>query len=509
MLRAALPIAVLLTCSLAVAAPIDGQPNYANSRAPLSANRYIELPLGTIKPRGWLKEQLDRMARGMTGQLDALYPEVVGPRNGWLGGDGDGWERGPYWIDGLVPLAYLLDDAALHAKARPWIEWMLTHQGDDGYFGPVPFDTPPPEEPGLQKEPRRDWWPKMVMLKVLMQHYGATGDERVIPVLTKYFRYQLRELPKTPLNRWTAWARMRGGENLMAVYWLYNLTGEKFLLELGDLLYEQTHPFTDSFLARQQLALHRFGGTSPHGGAFHCVDLAQGIKTPIIRWQADQDPRQLRAVKQAFDDIERWHGQPHGLYGGDEGMHGRGLTRGSELCTAVEMMFSLEKMLEITGDLDFADRLEQIAFNVLPTQASDDYLSRQYFQQSNQVACTLGDRNFFNDEGDRIVFGLLSGYPCCTCNMHQGWPKFVQHLWMASADGGLAALAYGPSSVTAKVADGQAVTIVEETHYPFDDQVRLTISTGEPITFPLHLRVPGWCDRPSVSVNGEPLPAGD
>ncbi len=68
--------------------------NYVTSRAPLKETPYLELPLGTIKPDSWLKDQLQRMADGMTGNLDEIYPEVVGPRNGWLGGDGDGWERG-------------------------------------------------------------------------------------------------------------------------------------------------------------------------------------------------------------------------------------------------------------------------------------------------------------------------------------------------------------------------------------------------------------------------------
>ena len=72
--------------------------NYLTTRAPLTQSAYIELPLGDIKPQGWLNDQLERMAAGMTGSLDEIYPEVVGSRNGWLGGDGDGWERGPYWI---------------------------------------------------------------------------------------------------------------------------------------------------------------------------------------------------------------------------------------------------------------------------------------------------------------------------------------------------------------------------------------------------------------------------
>ena len=182
--------------------------NYLNNRQPLFQKDYIELPLGTIKAEGWMQEQLLRMKNGMTGHLDQIYEQVMGPRNGWLGGDGDVWERGPYWIDGLLPLAYLLNDQTLIEKVKPWIEWTLNSQKPNGYFGP---DTDRAPERGLQRDNSRDWWPKMVMLKVMQQYYSATGDARVLDFFTKYFKYQLAELPKTPLGHWTFWGEMRGG----------------------------------------------------------------------------------------------------------------------------------------------------------------------------------------------------------------------------------------------------------------------------------------------------------
>ena len=149
--------------------------NYGNNRPPLVTKPYVALPIGNIKPAGWLEEQLDRMATGMTGHLDTIYEQVMGPRNGWLGGDGDVWERGPYWLDGLLPLAYITENKKLIDKVQPWIEWTLASQQPSGYFGP---DTDRPYEPGLQRGNAHDWWPKMVMLKVMQQYYSATGDER-------------------------------------------------------------------------------------------------------------------------------------------------------------------------------------------------------------------------------------------------------------------------------------------------------------------------------------------
>src|SRR5690554_3690987 len=126
---------------------------YMNNRSPLITKPFMELPLGAVKPEGWLKDQLHKMKDGMTGHLDELYPEVMGSRNGWLGGDGDVWERGPYWIDGLVPLAYILDDEDLKAKVQPWIEWTLQSQKENGYFGPSEDREP---ETGLQRTNAKD-----------------------------------------------------------------------------------------------------------------------------------------------------------------------------------------------------------------------------------------------------------------------------------------------------------------------------------------------------------------
>ncbi|MGM9759875.1 MAG: beta-L-arabinofuranosidase domain-containing protein [Parabacteroides sp.] len=475
-----------------------GESGYRNNRAPLLPKSYLELPIGAIHAEGWMQDQLERMRDGMTGHLDKVYAHVMGPRNGWLGGDGDVWERGPYWIDGLLPLAYLLNDEALKEKVQPWIEWALASQKPNGYFGP---DTDRDYEPGLQRNNAHDWWPKMVMLKVMQQYYSATGDERVIPFLTNYFRYQLEELPKTPLGHWTFWGEQRGGDNLMVVYWLYNITGEKFLLELGELIHKQSFNWTEVFLNGDHLSREL---------SMHCVNLGQGFKEPVVYYQQGKDPKQLAAMERAVATIRRTIGLPTGLWGGDELLRFGDPTTGSELCTAVEMMYSLETILQVTGDVRWADYLERVAYNALPTQVTDDYSVRQYYQQTNQVSITRTRRNFSTPHEDTdILFGELTGYPCCTSNLHQGWPKLVQNLWYATADQGLAALVYAPSTVEAQVAGGRQVQIQEETGYPFEESIRFRVSFADKqvkeLFFPFHVRIPGWCRQPQVKVNGEPV----
>lgn len=335
----------------------------------------------------------------------------------------------------------------------------------------------------------------MVMLKVLQQYYMATGDRRVIDLMTSYFRYQLKMLPENELGYVTFWANRRGGDNLAVVYWLYNITGERFLLDLAEIIHEQTYDWTNVYSGNIIRTLNPLPD-------LHCVNVAQGLKEPIVYYQQHPEEKYVEAVKKGLAALKDCHGFVNGMYGGDERLHGNDPTQGSELCSAVEMMFSFENIIPITGDVYYADYLEKVAYNVLPTQVTDDFMRKQYFQQANQIKVSDDERNFFNDREGRNVFGTTTGYPCCLTNMHQGWPKFVQNLWYASADNGLAALVYGPSKVTAKVAGGEEVTITEETGYPFKEDIKFTMQMDRPVKFPFHLRVPQWCKSFTVKVNG-------
>ncbi len=465
---------------------------YQSNRAPLIQEKYIPLPLGSIKPAGHLLTMLELQRDGLTGNLDSIYSVVCGPDNGWLGGTGDCWERGPYWIDGLVPLAYILDDAKLKAKVQKWMDWSFANQRPDGYFGPYPNKEGTPKIKGVQQTMSLDWWPKMVMLKAMQQYYSATGDERVIKLMTNYFKFQLKTLPEFPLNHYTWWAEQRGGDNLQIVLWLYNITGDQFLLELAELIHKQTSDwttiFTDNTLRK----------ANPYAN-LHCVNVAQGLKEPVMYYQLSRDAKYEKSVREGLNALHDVHGFVNGMYGGDEAMHGNDPTQGSEFCSAVEMMYSFESMLPITGDLYYADYLEKIAYNVLPTQADNKYLRKQYYQQVNQVLITDEYRNFDCDYRSSIVFGTTTGYPCCLTNMHQGWPKFVQNLWYATPDNGLAAIVYGPSRVKATVADGVEVEFIEKTDYPFSGRIEFTCKIKKPATFPLHLRIPNWCAEASIS----------
>lgn len=455
-----------------------------HNRAPLAKTPYTLLPLGSVKPAGWLERQLRIQADGLTGHLEEFWPDL-GPKSAWLGGDGEGWERGPYYLDGLVPLAYLLDDPRLVERARKWVNWTLEHQRPDGGIGP---------------EKNKDWWPNFVMLKVLTQYQEASGDARVVPLMEKYFSYMAKNLGDRPLKEW---AIFRWQDQVLSVLWLYNRNGDERLLDLARKLKQQGHDWPRQFV---DFPYKDKVGKPQIGLPTHVVNNAQGLKTAAVWYQVSKDRSELDLLYNQFRQLDQYHGHPNGLHSGDEHYAGRSPVQGAELCSVVEAMFSLEHIIATTGDASFGDRLEKDAFNPLPGTMTKDMWAHQYDQQPNQVLVSLSRRDWTSNGPQSNLFGLEPNFGCCTANMHQGWPKFAANLWMASAKEGLAAVSYAPSRVSTKVRDGVTVDIVEDTDYPFRDSIRLRIDPATPVTFPLDLRIPAWADGARITVNGRAIP---
>lgn len=452
---------------------------YVSNRAPLSQAYFIKLPTGSIKAGGWLKKTLELQRDGLTGNLGEISIWLSKTNNAWLNKEGKGeygWEELPYWLKGYANIGYMLGDQKMIDESKFWIDAVLNNQRDNGDFGP-----------DRKKKGNRDLWTNMPMLWCLQSYFEYSGDARVIPFMTRYFKYELSIPDDQFLEDY--WEKSRGGDNLSSVYWLYNHTGDQFLLELAAKIDKNT-------------ASWRQADNLPN---WHNVNVAQGFREPATFSLQSHDPKDREATYRDFKLIRNQFGQmPGGMFAADENAR-KGYNdprQAVETCGMVEQMTSDQMLIGHTGDRSWAENCEDIAFNTFPAAFMPDYKSLRYLTAPNMVVSD-GENHSpgIDNNGPFLMMNPFSSR-CCQHNHAAGWVYYAENSWMATPDNGVAAILYTQGQVTAKVGNGTAIKITETTRYPFEDQVNLRVNTPKQVTFPLYLRIPAWCKTASVKVNG-------
>lgn len=469
---------------------IDGasgpQAHQVGNRAPLVPSALVPLPIGSVLPAGWLRRVLVLQNEGFHGHLPELSKFLKRDDNAWLSREGrgrNGWEEEPYWLKGFQDCAYLVGDAGKVAQAREWIEGALNSQQADGWFGPGEGRS----GVATDLKGREDLWPNMIMLFCLQSYHEQTRDARVLRLMERYFRY----LEALPEERFLVgfWPSMRGGDLLWSVLWLYNRTGAEWLLPLAHKVHRRTARWDQDLIS------------------VHNVNIAQGFREPAEYFLVSGDRTHLEATTRVWLKVRELYGPvPGGMYGSDENCRPgfKGPRQAIETCALAEEMLSNEILLAITGDPVWADRCENVAFNVLPAAFTADmkalrYLTAPNQPQSDHVSKAPGIQN----EGPMYCMDPYD-HRCCQHNAGHAWPNFVRHLWYAAPGNGLAAVLHGPCEVTARVGAGAGVpvTLDVRTRYPFEDVVRMTLRMGAAVSFPLYLRIPAWAENPELRVNG-------
>ena len=459
---------------------------YVSNKAPLQPLNFIKLPVGSIQPEGWIKKYLELQRDGLTGHLGEISAWLEKKNNAWFSDSGKGergWEEVPYWLKGYGDLGYLLHDEKIINETRLWLEKVFKSQRSDGYFGPVTIVKNNKHPEGVM-----DLWPNMIMLWTLQSYYDYSHDDRVINLMDKYFEWQ-STVPDSLFIE-TYWENSRGGDNLYSIYWLYNRTGETWLLDLA----AKVHNNTANWMQTNNL---------PN---WHNVNVAQSFREPATYFMQTKDSTYLNATYNDFWLIRNIYGQvPGGMFGADEDAR-KGYTdprQGVETCGMVEQMSSDEMLARITGDPFWADHCEDVAFNTYPAAVMPDFKSLRYITCPNMAISNSQNHSpGIENDGPFLTMNPFSSR-CCQHNHSQGWPYYSENLWMATPDNGLVAMLYNACNVTAKVGDGTAVTLKEETHYPFDDKIKITVATSKDVNFPLYIRIPKWCNDAAIFVNGE------
>ena len=448
-----------------------------------------------IKPTGWLRRQLQIQAQGLSGHLDKVWPDVKDSQ--WIGGDKEGWERVPYWLDGFIPLAYLLDDQDMQTRAKVYIDAILSRQEEDGWICPCP-----PQDRG-----RYDMWAHFLICKVLTVYHDCTHDPRIEEALYKALKKLDTHIESFTLFNWAA---TRWYECLIPLFWLYARRPQAWMLDLAHKLEEQGTDYEKTFTHWRYQQPQAYGRWS---FMTHVVNLAMMLKSRALFSRiTGEDPGDF--AKKALDILLRDHGMAVEHFTGDECLAGTSPIQGTELCSVAEIMYSYQWLMAITGDPAWGDKLEKAAFNALPATISPDMWTHQYDQMTNQISCTVMEahRPFRTNGPEANLFGLEPNYGCCTANFNQAWPKFALSTMMqVGGDGrmdaaeGVAITTIAPSKLNTTI-KGVPVSVEVITNYPFEDGYRVQVKAASPVVFSLYLRIPASAQ--SATVNGMPASSG-
>ncbi len=426
-----------------------------------------------IKPAGWLRRQLEIQAEGLSGNLHRVWPDIRDSK--WIGGGREGWERVPYWLDGFIPLACLLEDEEMISTAKRYVDAILAMQEDDGWICPC----------SKSKRKFYDTWAVQLITKTLKVYYDCSGDERIPDVLSRILK-NYYELLRDGEIRLFGWAKYRWFETFLALNFLDERFGEDWIRDLAQILKDRGFDYgsaVGSWEKPRRLWRRKT----------HIVNLAMMLKSEAVSHDllgegyADEAERFRRI-------LDRYNGTAFEGFTGDEVLAGLDPTRGTELCAVVEQMFSYELLFAHTGENRWAEKLEALAFNALPATLDEDMRTHQYVQMVNQIACqkTTPFTPFGTNGPEAHLFGLEPNFGCCTANFNQGWPKLA-----------LAAFLHDGNTIISSVMlpcvlKDQGVTIRLETEYPFRNRARYLINTDRAFSF--MVRIPSFAKN--VVVNG-------
>ena len=436
-----------------------------------------------IKPEGWLRRQLEIQGESLAGNLDKVWRDVRD--SAWIGGDAEGWERVPYWLDGFVPLAYLLGDEDKIARAKKYIDAIISYQKESGWICPC----------AEENIPTYDSWAVQLISKVLVVYYECSRDERIPDVLYRVMK-NYHDLLSSGTITLFKWGKARWFEAFIAIDFLKKRYDEEWISDLARILKEQGTDYP-SLTDRWKRPLDKWTYET------HIVNLGMMLKYEAV--SHDLLGEEYADFAEKLSEVLRtYNGTPVGLFTGDECLSGLSPIQGTELCAVAEQMYSYEHLFAATGDFKWAERLELLAFNALPATISDDMWTHQYDQQSNQIACIRfpGKPIFGTNKREAHLFGLEPEYGCCTANFGQAWPKFALSAFMRKKyENCDSVISVVPVPSTLKTED---YSITLKTNYPFENSFEYIIDAKKPFDF--YIRIPSFAKN--LKENGYPIPEG-
>ena len=459
---------------------------------------FYQVPLRTLKPQGWLKSRLEIQVEGMTGNVKSCGSPFaegsMGVKEGWtteniVFQDPNCYpyslEQTAYWIDGALSCARLLNNQKLLDEVYVPIDYTLNSQDSDGYMGIKVLKD--------KENIAHNYWPHAVLFRSFMADYLPTDvkSERLLESLHKFFLFD------------TNFSYARSVVCVESMIWTYARTGDKRILDKAIQSFEKYTGSTNTngdVTAFPRLFSGMLSYLPPSG---HGVCYMETCKVPAILYSCTGDPILLEASVNAFKKLDKYNMLADGVPCTNEHLGGKngGMNAAHETCDVVDYAWSIGYLMEITGDVEWADKIEKAVFNAGFGAVKKDFKAFQYLSYPNQfIATGKSGTSFSYIHWNPMQYSPEHQPSCCTGEVNRILPNYVKRMWLRDKEGAPVAALFGPSEVDFDY-KGQKITITEKTNYPFSDDISFTIKTKNPVAVPFYVRIPQWCYQAKITLN--------
>ncbi len=475
------------------------------------AETYTVLPVGAVRPEGWLRKQMAQNLDGFIGHLDSLAPDLVVADDifvrdrlsrkvkskdvGALGNEGD-WqiqllwwnsETQGNWRDGFIRSAILLGDETQLKRAQAYVNRILASQDADGYLGIYDADL----RYNFDNE-NGELWAKTTLLRGLLAWYDYTRDSRVLDAVRRAVDNTISGFPTTSHPFYSKNENVGGTSHGLTftdvLETLYSYTKDRKYLDYAVFLYRD---FSLQKLNEDGQYAKLMDPALPLKG--HGVHTYEQLRSLAAAAYASGNPNLLSALRQFEAKIDKATTVTGAPIGDEWILDGEAAPeRGYEYCSLQELMHSYESLFAKTGKTSYGDAIERLFFNAAQGARHPEGCGIAYLKTDNSFEMT-GGRNGDTSDPKQTRYRYSPVHKeaavCCVPNAGRIAPYYVQYMWMKKGEDTLIASLLGPSNLTTELG-GKKVRITETTEYPYGNRIVFTIETAA--DFVLLVRKPEW-----------------
>ena len=494
--------------------------NNLSNKVNSSIEKFKALPFGSLKPTGWLKEQMQKDIDGFVGNLDQIVPELINDpiySNGRLQkhskakdlgnhkeGDAEGDEQYKWWNsetqsnwwDGYLRNVFLLDDKKGIEKAKKYVEAMLKTQDEDGYIGI--YDK---ELRYKFNSENGELWSKASLYRGLLAYYEYTKDENVFTAIDRAVDNVMQNYPINASSPFSSGTSFNGGVSHGLTFTdvlerLYFHTKNEKYREYALFLYND---FSNTYQSEADVQLKNILNPN-YKLKSHGVHTFEHIRALIIAKYAAKNPELDNAMTIYLNRIKNATTISGGAIG-DEWIAERNADvthTGYEYCSLQELLDSYCLLLQKTGNANIGDDIENIFYNAAQGSRNPNHSCIAYLKTDNSFEM-LGTKNGeIEPDRKQTRYKYSPAHQdvavCCNPNAGRISPYFIQNSWMKENENTLVATLLMPNILETSINDNK-IQIENITEYPSKNDFNFKISQAKSSKFTLKIRKPDWVKK--------------